>query len=128
MDTTVPVPTPATITLQPPAFDRFRWEEAVFTSELHFNARIVALVLAHCADAAGHLPPDGPQRAQRIAQRARITPRQARISLHLLEMAGLISRPDIHTWTHQDVVRPVTLTMPRQATHTQPTPPGEAEG
>jgi hypothetical protein len=125
--TTRAIPTPAALAA-PLAFDRFRWEEDVLSGELPFNARLVALVLAHCADAAGYLPADGPQNAHRVAERARLSAKQARVSLHQLEMAGYIRRPDIHTWQPRQIVRPVTLTRPAPATRTEPAHPSGAEG
>jgi hypothetical protein len=109
-------------------YDRDRWEGDVFSSELHANARLVALALAHCAGVSGYLPADGPQNAHRLADRLNLSPKQVRISLHLLEMAGFISRPDIHTWQPKTIVRPVTLVRPAPATRSEPAHPSEAEG
>lgn len=109
-------------------FDRDRWEGDVFSSELHANARLVAMTLAHCAGVSGYLPVDGPQNAHRLAERTNLSPKQVRISLHLLEMAGFISRPDIHTWQPKTLVRPVTLVRPAQALRSEPAHPSEAEG
>lgn len=131
MSTATPrvIPTPAALAPPPrPAFDRFRWEEDVLASGLHPNARLVALTLAHCADAAGYLSADGPQNAHRLAERARLTAKQARVSLHQLEMAGFIRRPDIHTWEPKSIVRPVTLVRPATATRSEPAHPSGAEG
>lgn len=123
------IPTPAALAPPPrPAFDRSRWEEDVLASDLHPNARLVALTLAHCADAAGYLPADGPQNAHRLAQRARLTAKQARISLHQLEMGGFMRRPDIHTWQPKTIVRPVTLVRPVKATRSEPAHPSGAAG
>ncbi|HET8969419.1 MAG TPA: hypothetical protein VFN19_00050 [Candidatus Nanopelagicales bacterium] len=128
MDTTArTIPTPAVLATAP-AFDRFRWEQAVLSSHVHLNARMVALVLAHCAGTAGYLPPDGPQRVGRIAERARLTIRQVRVSLTQLEYAGLISRPDLEAWPLKKVVRPLTLTMPRPRPASPEPNPEEAEG
>lgn len=130
MSTATPrvIPTPAALAPPPrPAFDRDRWEEDVLSSDLHPNARLVALTLAHCAGTSGYLPADGPQNAHRLAERARLSAKQARISLHQLEMAGYIRRPDIHTWQPRQVVRPVTLVRPVKATRSEPAHPSGAE-
>ncbi|KPC86279.1 hypothetical protein ADL35_12415 [Streptomyces sp. NRRL WC-3753] len=117
--TTESIPTPAA--LAPPAtYARARWESAVMASDLHRNSRIIAFVLAHHADADGHLPAGGIQHATRLAHLGRITPRQARLSLAQLGARGFITRPDIATWEPQDdVVRPITLTMPAPSARRQ---------
>ncbi|MEU9654427.1 hypothetical protein AB0E00_36800 [Streptomyces sp. NPDC048110] len=109
--TTESIPTPAAVT-PPRAYERARWESAILSSDLHRNSRIIAFVLAHHADADGHLPAGGIQHASRLAHLGRITPRQARLSLTQLGARGFITRPDIATWEPQDeVVRPITLSM-----------------
>ena len=120
------IPTPAV--LAQPLFDRARWEDDVFSSELPANARLIALALAYCAAPSGHLPAGGPQNANRLAERTRLSPKQARVGLHQLDMAGFIRRPSIHTWQYTDVVRPVTLVRPDKATRSEPAHPSEAEG
>ena len=95
-----------------PAFDRGRWEQAVLDSHLPANARLVALALPHCAPTTGQLPPDGPQRPQRLAERTRLKTRHIRISLTQLEFDGFISRPALDEWSDRRMVRPLRLTMP----------------
>lgn len=109
-------------------FHRDRWEDDVFSSELHANARLVAMALAHCAGVSGYLPIDGPQNAHRLAERTNLSPKQVRISMHLLEAAGFISRPDYDTWQPKELVRPVTLVRPAPVTRSEPAHPSEAEG
>lgn len=110
--TTESIPTPAAVA-PARAYDRARWESAVLGSDLHRNSRMVGFVLAHFADADGHLPAGGAQHASRLAHLARITPRQARLSLTQLGARGFITRPDIATWEPQgEIVRPISLTMP----------------
>ncbi|WP_031104311.1 hypothetical protein [Streptomyces sp. NRRL S-146] len=124
----VPVPQLRPQPVQEP-YDRDRWEDAVFSSELHANARLVALALAHRAGVSGYLPIDGPQNAHRLAERTNLSPKQVRISMHLLEEAGFISRPDYDTWQPKELVRPVTLVRPAPpVTRSEPAHPSEAEG
>ncbi|MFH9011208.1 hypothetical protein ACH4C6_07510 [Streptomyces sp. NPDC017943] len=124
------IPSPAAMAPRPrPAFDRARWEAADMASTLRPYARLVALVLAHSAGPAGYLPPDGPQKARRVAERARLNLNQARISMHVLETAGFLQRPAAETWHPTDIARPITLTFPSpaaQAADPGPTHP-EAE-
>lgn len=113
--TTGAIPTPAALA-PPRTYDRARWESAVLGSDLHRNSRAIAFVLAHLADADGNLPAGGVQHAGRLAHLARITAKQARMSLTQLEARHFITRPDIHTWVPQgDVVRPISLSMPGPA-------------
>jgi len=110
-----PTPTPAAVAALVPrreAFDRHGWEARVMASDLHRNTRTVAFVLAHHGGDAGHLPSGGPQSAARLAHLARITPKQARLSLQQLEVRHFIARPPIGEWPPTSVVRPVTLTIP----------------
>ena len=120
------IPTPAV--LAQPLFDRARWEDDVFSSELPANARLIALALAYCAAPSGHLPAGGPQNANRLAERTRLSVKNARISLHVLEAEGFLDRPSLDTWQPKTLARPVTLVFPPQATRTEPGHPSEAEG
>ncbi|MFJ4687079.1 hypothetical protein [Streptomyces sp. NPDC088789] len=96
----------------PAGYDRARWERALIAAKLpHHSARILGWGLAHLCGTAGYLPPGAPH-ADRLAERLRMSPKQVRMSLHQLEQARLISRPDIRTWTPCDLVRPLTLTVP----------------
>lgn len=95
-------------------------------SDLHRSTRLVAFVLAHHADAAGHLPAGGVQSSGRLAHLAWITPKQARIALQQLEVRGFFERPDIRAWPPQEMVRPVTLTLPTAAARTEPAHTDEA--
>lgn len=108
------------------AYDRRRWEHALIKAPLaHRNARLLGFLLAHHAGAAGYLPAGGMQHAARLAEEAGMAAKQARISLWHLEMAGLISRPDITTWQPRDVLRPITLTFPTAGARTEPPSTGE---
>ncbi|GGZ80429.1 hypothetical protein ACFOOM_07720 [Streptomyces echinoruber] len=121
--TTRPVPVPSR-----PAFDRYRWERALFSAELpHRNARLLGLVLAHYAGPAGYLPAGGMQHAGRLAEIADMTGRQVRMSLYQLERAGLIARPDIATWEPRELVRPITLTLPPAGGAARTEPPHSGE-
>ncbi|WP_411090822.1 hypothetical protein [Streptomyces sp. 049-1] len=126
MDTRA-VLTPAALA-PPEGYDRARWEAAVISSSLHRNSRIIAFVLAHLADADGRLPAGGVQHAGRLAHLARITAKQARMSLTQLESRHFIARPDIHTWEPQNaVVRPITLTVPSSSTRRTEAHTGETD-
>lgn len=119
--TTRPIPTPGDLAAaHRPApsssYDRHRWEAALLAaSYLHRNARLLGLVLAHHAGASGHLPAGGVQHAGRLADEAGMSAKSARLSLHHLEMAGFIRRPDLATWQPKPLVRPITLTVPTPA-------------
>ncbi|WP_225080476.1 hypothetical protein [Streptomyces sp. CoT10] len=103
------------------AYDRHRWERALLAADLrHSNERLLGMVLAHLAGPGGYMPAGGMQHAGRLAGVARLTARQTRISLHHLQIARLIYRPDIADWPATDVVRPITLTMPTAAVTHQP--------
>ncbi|WP_432135846.1 hypothetical protein [Streptomyces sp. bgisy154] len=113
-------PTPAV--LRRSMFDRHRWERALLSSDVSIPARAVGLVLAHhAATTAGYLQPGGPQRPDHLARETHISPAGVRRALTALEDAGLLTRPDIHTWRARRVW-PVTLTLPPAA------PPAEAGG
>jgi len=110
---TAAVPTPASLPIRP-LFDRAAWTEAVIASDLQRDQRHIALVLAHFADPFGELAPGGHQEAAKLSRAARMAPKRVRISLHDLELRGFIRRPSIHTWERQNLVRPVTLTVPAE--------------
>lgn len=128
MDTHRTIPTPAVMArprpAAPAAFPRAAYERAVLSSTLHGNARLVALTLAICASDTGHLAAGGPQRPERLAELAGINTRQARISLHILELARFIERPSLDDWTDRFTARPVKLTFPPA----EPTPSGHPGG
>jgi hypothetical protein len=122
---TRPVPTPGDLAIahRPPAaaspalvpsYDRRAWESAVFASALHMPTRLIALLLAHHADASGHIPASGPQSAGRLARESGVSPKATRLALTKLELDGYIRRPDIHTWKAREV-RPITLALPASA-------------
>lgn len=106
-----------------PAFDRTVWEGGILSSRLHRHARLVALALAHLADASGELPKGGQQHAGQLAVICNMDPKSVRISLTQLERQHFLQRPPVHGWTGDDV-RPVTLTMPARR-RTEPPSPGE---
>jgi len=108
-------PTPLALATAPPAYDRARWGDAVLSGSLHPNARLLALVLAHLAGPSGSLPAGGSHGAQRLAPQAGISERLTRISLNVLENEGYLTRPDIHTWQPEELLRPITLTLPSRA-------------
>ncbi|OSZ55394.1 hypothetical protein OQI_38770, partial [Streptomyces pharetrae CZA14] len=102
--------------LLPPAYDRHQWEEALLAAPLpHHAARLLGWGLAHLAGPSGYFPP-GSAEASSLGRKLRLSPRQVRLSLGQLQTAGLITRPDIHTWQPQSLVRPITLTMPPSTT------------
>ncbi|MFJ5059050.1 hypothetical protein ACIP96_06475 [Streptomyces nigra] len=83
--------------------------------------RLVALILAHHADAAGHLPAGGfRQEVKNLSAEARIDTRTMRRVLNELEGAGWIRRPDSAAWATQTRTRPITLTVPSAATARPP--------
>jgi hypothetical protein len=114
---------PATPAPAPP-YDRTLWERAVFVSDLHLPTRLVAMWLAHHADASGHIPAGGPQDAGNLSRESSVAPKATRLALTKLERDGFIARPDIHTWTHR-YVRPITLTLPTASARTEPPHTGE---
>ncbi|MFI1002019.1 MarR family transcriptional regulator [Streptomyces galbus] len=97
-----------------PMFDRHRWEQSVLQSGLSLAERSVALVLAHHAGLAGHLPTGGHHRLGRLAFEARVPKDTVRRALSRLQEQGFIERPDIHTWTSRHIW-PITLTQPPAA-------------
>lgn len=127
-------PTPATAIPVREPYDRHRWERAVIDSSLHHTAKHVAMVLAHYADDAGYLAPDGPQHVERLMADTGHSGRFVRTALTALETYRLISRPNIHGWSARQGVRPVTLTLPLAprptdaggAVRTDPAHPGQA--
>ncbi|MET7982548.1 hypothetical protein [Streptomyces sp. NPDC005281] len=116
------MPTPAAIAqvLAPRtrnAYDRHRWEEALLATKVpHHNALLLGWTLAHMAGDAGYLPA-GSTQMERLAARAQINPKQARLSVMQLMQAGLVTRPDIETWEPREVTRPITLTLPTGLPH-----------
>ncbi|MBD0837393.1 hypothetical protein [Streptomyces sp. TRM68416] len=116
-----PAPAPAA-----PAspFDRHRWEQALIATPLpHHAARMLGWGLAHVAGTTGHL---GPQEKGHLARTLRLSPKQIRLSLVQLEAAGLIRRPDVHTWQADGLTRPITLTLPAAAARRVPPSTGQA--
>lgn len=93
-------------------FDRRAWETALLSGDRTRDERQTGLVLAHLADPYGELAAGGPQEAGRLAGLGRVAAKHVRLALNKLEKDGLISRPSIHDWTRQSVVRPITLTVP----------------
>lgn len=113
---TRPVPAPPTPAPPRVSFDRWRWESAVLASSLPRFPRMVALILAHHADAVGYLPAGGfRQESKNLAAEARIDSRTIRRVLNELEGAGWIHRPDSTTWPNPTQTRPITLTLPSAA-------------
>ena len=106
-------------------YDRGSWERAVLDSDLHRNSRYVALVLAHHADPHGELPAGGAQDATVLVALTGLSGKNVRASLSHLMHRGYIRRPSIHSWSAEQGVRPVTLTMP-PARPARPSPGGEA--
>lgn len=108
----------------PAPYDRARWEQAVLDDgDLHPHAKLLALVLAHHADASGHLPTGGPQHTARLARETGVSPKGTRLSLTGLELEGYLRRPDIHSWKGREV-RPISLALPTAAVRQEPPHPG----
>ncbi|MFJ9243778.1 hypothetical protein [Streptomyces sp. NPDC101776] len=105
-------------------YDRRLWEQAVLASDLYVPTRLIALVLAHHADASGHIPAGGPQSAGSMARECAVEPKTAQRALVKLENDGYLTRPDIRTWTPR-YIRPITLTLPTAAARTEPPHTGE---
>lgn len=104
-------------------FDRHRWEEALVDARLpHHNALLLGWSLAHAANASGYLPSSitGPGN---LARRSRLNKAQVQLSVTQLERAGLIRRPDPHTWPDRHAPRPITLTVPDAAAAVRRVPP-----
>jgi hypothetical protein len=81
------------------------------SGDLHSNARLIALVLAHHAGDTGHFPAGQVPDARNLTRDAALTGKFTRISLNSLEAEGYISRPSIHDWT-EPRPRPIALTLP----------------
>lgn len=96
-----------------PLYSRTRWEEALLASDLHQNARLVGLLLAHLAGDAGHIPRGKVQGTRHLAPLVRLKPRFVTVSKNCLEARGFIERPPADGWT-ANVCRPITLTLPAQ--------------
>ena len=103
-----------------PAYDRARFERAVIASNLHRGSRIVAFVLAHWADASGHLPAGGNQSTETLTHATGLSGKNVQLSLLHLERRGYLSRPDIRDWEYGRGTRPVTLSVPSRSTRTDP--------
>ena len=128
------VPTPGDLALRPErhsppghgaaSFGRQQWEEELLAAELpHYAARLLGWGLAHLAGPSGYMPA-GTTNTERLGRKVRLTGRQVRMSLTQLEQAGLISRPDIHTWEPQEkITRPITLTLPSARAGRRQDPP-----
>lgn len=124
--TTRSVPAAAGLAVPREPYDRARWERAVILSDLHRGSRLVALVLSHYADGSGHLAQGGIQESAALQLATGLTGKNVRLSMKHLQHRGFLTRPDICTWSRQDVVRPVTLTMPPAAARPEPPHSGEA--
>lgn len=105
-------PTPATVIPTREPHNRHQWEQAVIASSLHHTAKHVALTLSHFAGDAGYLPAGGPQHGEEMAAATGHGGRWVRQALTQLEVYRLISRPNIHSWSADRGVRPITLTLP----------------
>lgn len=105
----------------PLPYTRPVWEQAVLSGDLHSNARLVALILAHHAGESGYLPAGQVQDARNLARDCALFGKFVRISLTFLEEQGYISRPSIHDWK-EPRPRPVTLTLP--PSYRPPSPEG----
>lgn len=93
-------------------YDRRAWERAVMSGgDLHSNARLVALVLAHHAGESGHVPAGHVQDARNLTRDCGMDGKYVRVSLTFLEELGYIARPSIHVW-REPQPRPVTLVLP----------------
>ncbi|WP_171111266.1 MULTISPECIES: hypothetical protein [unclassified Streptomyces] len=110
-----------------PRYDRRVWEQAVMAGDLHANARLVALILAHHAGDSGYLAAGNVQDARNLTVEAGLRGRYVRLSLTQLEHDGYISRPSIHGWD-EPRPRPVTLTLPAAATRKEPPSTARAGG
>lgn len=127
-----PVPTPASLGRGRPgpaavaaamrSYDRHRWEEALIAAGLpHHNAVMLGWSLAHAANSAGYLPSSitGPAN---LGRRSQLNKHQVQFSITQLERAGLIRRPDPHTWPDKTLPRPITLTVPGGQSSPEPPP------
>ncbi|GEC02980.1 hypothetical protein SSP24_06350 [Streptomyces spinoverrucosus] len=106
-------------------YDRRVWEQAVMAGDLHANARLVALILAHHAGDSGYLPAGNVQDARNLTVEAGLRGRYVRLSLTQLEHDGYIARPSIHGWD-EPRPRPVTLTLPPAGVRREPPSTGGA--
>jgi hypothetical protein len=120
----LPTPTPAVLAvLARPTrvpFDRKAWERALLNSGATHDERAVGLVLAHITDRYGELPAGGPQTAGHLARLTRLQDQRVRLAITALELKGFTTRPSIHTWPHQSLVRPLALSIPASPVRTEP--------
>ncbi|MFE3855278.1 hypothetical protein ACFXPN_29620 [Streptomyces griseorubiginosus] len=100
-----------TAPMRPTPYDRHEWEDAVLHFAFPSSVRYVALMLAHYAGPAGHLPAGGMQHTGRMSERTGLGPERVRNSMRLLERAGFLWRP-ARDPLNGSRVRPITLTMP----------------
>lgn len=116
---TLHIETPLPTAPPRPSFQRRAWETALLTSGIGHDDRTLGLVLAYLADEQGEMPAGGPQRAGYLARLTRLKCQRVRESLLSLESRHFMTRPDQRWWMEDakrnSLVRPITLTVPRQA-------------
>ncbi|MEW2636439.1 hypothetical protein AB0903_33585 [Streptomyces sp. NPDC048389] len=118
-----PIPTPGDVAARPPlSYDRHGWERAIRYSQFKPDVRLVAMMLAHHADADGHIPSGHALIAGRLAKACGLRPDdRVRGALGLLEKRGYLSRPRGERGPNI-LPRPVTLTLPPGHLPTAPDP------
>lgn len=123
--TTTAVPTPRDVahTPAPAPYSRRVWEQAIRHSILHPYSRLMAMMLAHYADTAGHIPSSDVLVAARLAKACGVPVQDAHISLSVLYRERYIDRgPSIG-----HMPRSVTLTLPAAPAPVRTVPPHTGE-
>lgn len=96
-------------------WDRAAYERAIYHSDLHPFARLLAFVMAHVAADTGVIPAHQVPDIQRLARAAGFHVSRARVSFQCLEHTGWVTRPP---GGQPKALRPIRLTIPaRQPRH-----------
>lgn len=89
-------------------YNRGTWEQAVRYSDLHPFSRLLAMMLAHYADGAGHIPSSDILAAPRLAKACNVSLQNIGMSLNVLYRERYLDRGPVGG----HAPRSVTLTLP----------------